>query len=206
MYNRWNRPRHSWGHWQQPAWGGMPRCYSTPESLAREMVRLADIRPGMRVLEPEAGDGAIARLIRAACPEAWLDVLEIDPAFQAVLQQQGYHLAGTDALEYQAGPVYGAVVMNPPFRGRQDIWHMLTCFDVVAPGGRLVSIASAESMTGPSTRASAFRVWLREQQAWVQRLPGGPNGIFMQSARPTQVETYLLVIQKPAANAQASAA
>ncbi|HLW00067.1 MAG TPA: hypothetical protein VKT82_15465 [Ktedonobacterales bacterium] len=204
MYH-WNRPRRRWGTWQQQAWGGQPRCYSTPEPLGREMVRLAGIQPGMRVLEPEAGDGALARIVRATCPEAWLDVIEIDPALQALLHQQGYHVAGQDALDYQAGPVYGAVVMNPPFRGRQDIWHILTCFDFVAPGGRLVTIASAESVTGTSTRAEAFRAWLRERQAWVQRLPGGPNGIFMQSARPTQVETYLIVLQKPAAASAAAA-
>jgi phospholipid N-methyltransferase len=201
--------RQTWGNGQRRAWEApspQALCYSTPEPLAREMVRLAGIRPGMRVLEPSAGFGAIARQVQATCPQAWLDVIEMQPALQTVLHQQGYRLVGTDALEYAAGPVYGAVVMNPPFRRRLDIWHILRCFDFVAPGGRLVTIASAESMDGLSTCTAAFRAWLREQSVWVCRLPGGPSGIFMQSSKPTQVETYLMVIQKAAAGSVAAAA
>lgn len=169
------------------------------------MVQLADIKPGMRVLEPNAGDGAIADVIRVACPGAWLDVLEIDPALCSVLQQKGYRLVGTDALAYRPGPVYQRILMNPPFTGRLDIWHILYAYDLLAAGGRLATIASAESATGPSARACAFQAWLREVQAWVHPLPGGPNGVFMQSARPTQVATSLIVLQKPAARAPAAA-
>lgn len=204
--NWWTRhtwgawPRRSWGTWRGQTWGAWPRCYSTPEPLGQWMVKLANIRPGMRILEPSAGDGAIADVIRAACPDAWLDVLELDPALQGVLQQKGHRLVGNDVFAYQPGPIYNAVVMNPPFTGRLDIWHILSCFDLLAPGGRLVTIASEESTNGPSTRAEAFRVWLREMQAWVHLLPGGPQGVFMQSSRPTQVATCLIVVQRPAAS------
>lgn len=196
---RSNWPRRAWG-WPRRAWSYQPQalCYATPERLARWMVELAAIRPGMRVLEPSAGDGALADAVRAACPDAWLDVLEIQPALQATLHQKGYRLVGDNALAYRPGPVYHRVVMNPPFTGLLDIWHILYCFDLLAPGGRLATIAGAESALGASARSQAFQGWLRERQAWVHPLPGGPHGVFMESRRPTQVATSLIVIQKPA--------
>lgn len=194
------RPRAPWGTWPRQALGGyqQPLCYSTPTRLAEWMVELADIRPGLRILEPQAGDGAIADCIRAACPRAYLDVLELQPALQAVLQQKGYRLVGADALAYRPGPVYHRIVCNPPFRGLLDIWHILYCFDLLAYGGRLVTIASDESARGASARSQAFQAWLREQQAYVHPLPGGPQGVFMESRKPTQVATCLIVVQKRA--------
>lgn len=198
MFRTYWRPRQPWGGWPRRPWSYHPQalCYSTPERLARWMVQLADIRPGMRVLEPSAGDGALADAVRAACPDAWIDVLELHPALQAVLQQKGYRQVGQDALAYRPGPVYHRVVMNPPFNQQMDIWHVLYAFDLLAYGGRLVTIASDESARGASARSQAFQAWLREQQAWVQPLPGGPQGVFMESRKPTQVATCLIVVQK----------
>lgn len=200
------RPRRAWGGWSRPAWGYQPHalCYSTPERLARWMVELADIRPGMRVLEPQAGEGDLADAIRAAAPSALLDVLEIEPTLQAVLQQKGYRLVGDDALRYRPGPVYHRVLMNPPFTGLLDMWHILYAFDHLAYGGRLVTIAGEESARGASARSQAFQAWLREQQAYVQPLPGGPQGVFMESRRPTQVATCLIVVRKLAAEIPAA--
>lgn len=200
------RPRRAWGGWSRQAWGYQPQalCYSTPERLARWMVELADIRPGMRVLEPSAGEGDLTDAVRAACPDAWIDVLEIQPALQAVLQQKGYRLVGEDALTYRPGPVYHRVLSNPPFTGLLDIWHILYCFDLLAYGGRLVTIASDESARGASARSQAFQAWLRAQQAWVHPLPGGPQGVFMESRRPTQVATCLIVMRKLAAEPPAA--
>lgn len=196
---RSNWSRRPWGGWSRRSWGyQQPLCYSTPERLARRMVELSDIRPGMRVLEPSAGDGILADCIRAACPGAYLDVVEIQPALQSVLVQKGHRLVGADIFDCRAGPVYDRVVLNPPFTSLLDLWHIWYCFDFLKPGGRETTIASAESVNGPSTRSEAFRLWLRQQQAWTEALPGGPNGIFMESQRPTQVFTNLIVLQKPA--------
>src|SRR5690349_5257804 len=111
MWRR-NWPRRTWGGWSRPAWGYQPQalCYSTPERLARWMVELADIRPGMRVLEPSAGEGDLADAVRATAPSAALDVLEIEPTLQDRLQQKGYRLVGDDALRYRPGPVYHRVL------------------------------------------------------------------------------------------------
>ncbi len=195
-------PRRPWDAWQrrtrayqQP----QPLCYSTPARLAAWMVELLDIQPGQRVLEPSAGEGDLVRAALAACPGASIDVLEIQPALQALLEQEGYRLVGTDFLAYRPGPMYHRIVMNPPFKNGLDIWHILYAFDLLAYGGRLATIAHAESTSGSSARSQAFQLWLRERRAWVQPLPGGPNGIFMESRRPTQVATSLIVVQKPGA-------
>src|SRR5215472_15602957 len=156
------------GSWQpRRAWRDWPLCYDTPDALARWMVQLVDVRPGMRVLEPSAGTGALATSIRAAVPSAWLEVLEIQPALCDELRRKGYQLVGTDLLAYRPGPIYDRIVMNLPFTGLADIWHILYCYDLLVPGGRLATIASAESTTGTSARAHAFQAWLRDVQAWV---------------------------------------
>ena len=39
--------------------------FPTPKSVAQDMVRMADIQPGIEVLEPSAGNGNIAEAIRS---------------------------------------------------------------------------------------------------------------------------------------------
>src|SRR5215472_16796293 len=103
------------GSWQpRRAWRDWPLCYDTPEALGRWMVQLVEVRPGMRVLEPGAGFGALAACIRAAAPSAWLEVLELQPALSDELQRQGYRLVGTDLLAFRPGPIYDRIIMNTP--------------------------------------------------------------------------------------------
>lgn len=46
------------------------QAFYTPESLAERVVDLAGIKKGQRVLEPSAGDGAIAKVLATRRPEA----------------------------------------------------------------------------------------------------------------------------------------
>ena len=53
--------------------------FPTPETLAREIVKVADIRAGERTLEPSAGQGNIAQFMPTP------DCIELDPKNRAVL-------------------------------------------------------------------------------------------------------------------------
>jgi hypothetical protein len=46
-----------------------PQLFPTPPELARQVVELADIAPGMTLLEPSAGTGALLKAVREATDE-----------------------------------------------------------------------------------------------------------------------------------------
>ncbi|MDO8415481.1 MAG: PLxRFG domain-containing protein [Agitococcus sp.] len=65
--------------------------FPTPEDVAQQMIDSAEITEDMAVLEPSAGMGHIADMIRAAGAEP--DVIEMSGERRELLQEKGYHLA-----------------------------------------------------------------------------------------------------------------
>ena len=63
--------------------------FPTPPKVAEYMAHIAELRPWMRVLEPSAGKGNIADVIRKVQPNALLIVGEIVPKLRGVLQEKG---------------------------------------------------------------------------------------------------------------------
>ena len=107
--------------------------FPTPEEHAQDMAARAGIEPGMRVLEPSAGNGMLADAARDA--GANVDTVEIAPDLQAILQDKGYNLIGTDFMATEANGEYDAVIMNPPFSNDMDIDHVRHAYDHLKPGG-----------------------------------------------------------------------
>lgn len=149
--------------------------FRTPPDLARWIVECAGVKPGDVVLEPSAGDGAVARV--AVQHGAVVHCIEIDPGRYRELAQHQYgsvHLG--DFLETPASPLYDAVLMNPPFHDRADVQHVLHGWKFLRPGGRLVAIVSAGALTRARDVNSA-------ELARLHRLYGGglkvvPRGTF----------------------------
>ena len=112
------------------------------------MIGLADLEPGMTVLEPSAGTGAIAGPVHAlGCN---VDCVELSADLARVLDKGGgRQVLATSFLEY--GPrdnpagaeYYDRVMMNPPFKGQADVRHVTHALGFLRPGGRLVAIMSA---------------------------------------------------------------
>jgi protein-L-isoaspartate O-methyltransferase len=135
-----------------------PQLFPTPPHIARQVIELAEIGPGMRVLEPSAGTGALIDAIDSqgkppvVCVEinhslaealrrkhpftisvtCW-DFLrcEVDPPLQGSLEP------GTPVLGR-----YDRIVMNPPFEHGSDIKHIEHARRMLKPGGRLVAICA----------------------------------------------------------------
>lgn len=147
--------------------------FPTPKALARRMVEMAGVRPGMRALEPQAGAGAIADELRAA--GAVTTVCELSYELRRILLLKGHELCGEeDFLQFQPEEKFPVIVCNPPFGGNADIKHFLHAFDkALAPGGTLVSIIGegAFSRTGQVERG--FQDQLTKLGAHVERLPAG---------------------------------
>ena len=169
--------------------------FPTPKAVVERMLEEADIQPGMKVLEPSAGKGNIADAIREAEPQADLDVIEINSRLRDILEAKGHNIVGYDFLEYNEAK-YDRIVMNPPFEKGQDIDHVKHAYDLLKPGGRVVSIMSEGPFFRGDKKAAEFRDWLEENEGTSEKLP---EGSFKSSERPTGVATRLVVINKPEA-------
>lgn len=169
--------------------------FPTPKPLAARMAALAGIAPGMRVLEPSAGNGHLADAARAHGAE--VDAVEVSDALRTILDAKGHRLAGRDFNTFTAEQPYDAILMNPPFSDRQDAAHIQRAWELLKPGGTLVAIAGEGVFFGQDRKAQSFRDWLNERGATVERLP---EGSFLDRTLPqtTGVNARLLVLRKPA--------
>lgn len=175
----------------------IPGFYPTPPDLADTIVAKANLRPGMRVLEPSAGIGSIAEAILRKEPGVELSVIELRTSLREILTGKGFNLVGSDFLEH-AGQSYDAIIMNPPFEEDQDINHVRHAYSLLAPGGVLVSIMWPGAFVSENTH-SRLR---REFREWFDAIGGrwakNPDGAFLSSARPTGIATVTVEIRKPA--------
>lgn len=95
--------------------------YPTPPTIASDIITMANIEEGDKVLEPSAGQGALVEGI----PAEQVTCVEISPLHAKILEAKGYDVYCTDFLKYkQTG--YHKILMNPPFsqgRLRHHIEH-----------------------------------------------------------------------------------
>lgn len=118
------------------------QLFQTPAAIAAQMVREADIE-GRRILEPSAGLGRIVKAVQSRKPRE-LVCVEVAPQCAEVLyRMDGIRLVQDDFLSCDAerlGGLFDAVVMNPPFRLGTDVKHVMHAFEMLKPGGKMVSL------------------------------------------------------------------
>lgn len=170
----------------------IPGYFPTPPGPTRRAMELADIRPGMTVLEPSAGSGNLADAAKKAGGE--VSVGEVNASLREILTEKGHNLVTRDTMEHTGQ--YDRVVMNPPFEDGQDIDHVRHAFDnQLAAGGRLVAIVSRGALERSDKKSTAFRAWLEEHGAHTEELPDGSFG-GADSERKTGVATSMIVVNK----------
>ena len=170
----------------------LPGFFPTPPALVDRMVREAKIEDGMDVLEPSAGKGDIADVIKAEHPGAKLSVVEMSSTLRDILEKKGHDLVDSDFTEHEGE--YDRIVMNPPFEQGQDAEHVQRAYEMLRPGGRLVAIMGAGSFQRSDKKAVAFREWLEEHDGESTELD---EGTFKSAFRPTGVATRFVVVDKP---------
>lgn len=118
------------------------QLFQTPADIARRLVAAAGVVPGMRVLEPSAGLGRLLDAIPAGC-----EVVAVEIAVQCASElyrqnRQGVSLRQCNFLEKEPAQLglFDRVVMNPPFRLRADIRHILHARAFLKPGGILAAL------------------------------------------------------------------
>lgn len=156
----------------------VPQYFPTPVPLAIQLVELAELRPGMSILEPSAGMG---RLIDSCACSDWewsgrLVAVDDSLAFVGNLKckylPEFVTVVHADFLEWSATTEerFDRVVMNPPFANAADIKHVQAACRLLNPEGRVAAIVAG----GPRQERA-----LRDRSASWERLPPGsfaPSG------------------------------
>ena len=153
------------------------QAFFTPEDPAAEMVAWAaeylGDPAGKRMLEPSAGEGALAEPARAAGAKV-LTVENHGPSAQ-ILRDKGFEVVERDFLSLSLADVglFDVVVANPPFTKDQDITHVIHMWRFLRPGGVLVSMTSPGWRTGRTKAQRNFRAFVENIGAEVEALPPG---------------------------------
>lgn len=165
--------------------------FETPRAVIGRMFDAAPLPAGpVRVLEPSAGRGAIARAVKALNPEAHLALAEVNPEHFEALRPLG-HLMAVDFLTID--PVmerYDRVYMNPPFSNAYA--HVRHAFLFLKPGGMLVAVLPAGARDRQERASAEFRAWAGR---YGRPFLPVPKGAFASSG--TGVETCLAVLIRP---------
>lgn len=175
--------------------------FETPAAVGARAMDALNLRPGMSVLEPSAGKGALANLARAA--GGVLTCVEIQPTNAAHLRRLGYtKVAERDFLHLDPAVLgqFDRILMNPPFDRGRDVDHVTHAMRFLKPGGRLVAIMAAGVEYRSDRKTADFRKVVERFKGEIRDLPFGS---FAESG--TNVNTVIVSLSTPPAEARAAA-
>lgn len=175
---------------QQAITQGVYDFFPTPQPLIERMLKLAQIEPGMKVLEPQAGSGHVCREVRKLGVEP--DCFEISPLLRRGLLLQRFNVIGEDFLASTPSAIYDLILANPPLSRNGVARHTLRALDWLRPGGRLVTVAHHYQLR-PSATDRAFFQWLQGFDAHFYDC----GQAFQHGDRPCNTPIQLIVIEKP---------
>lgn len=167
----------------------IPGYFPTPKDVVSDMLNDASIEDGMTVLEPSAGKGNIADMIKDSGHK--VETIEYNNTLRNILEEKGHDVVGNDFLKHQKK--YDRIIMNPPFENGQDIDHVLHAYDLLNDGGRVVALMSGSTFSRSDKKAKEFQDWVESIGGTYEMLP---EGSFKTSERPTGVSVIKVVIDK----------
>jgi predicted RNA methylase len=96
--------------------------WDTPRPLAERIAAWAGVEHGMRVLEPSAGLGSLARAARTHGAD--VRCVELSRGRCDFLERDGFTVTHGDFLSVPAADVYHLVLTNPPYESGQGTRHI----------------------------------------------------------------------------------
>lgn len=120
--------------------------FPTPKEIVNEMLDYINFentcswKENINVLEPSAGTGGIAEIIREKCPKAKIDCVEYLSVNAKILDEKGFNVIHEDFLKLNTNKKYDIIVMNPPFDGTTYIDHIYKAYQLLRDYGKLVSV------------------------------------------------------------------
>ena len=164
--------------------------YYTPELAGKKLTE--DMHVGIQeVLEPNAGEGHLVRLL--AAKGYAVDAIEVHPE-RAKKITGARKVVVANFLSVLPVAKYDAVVMNPPFYGAHWMDHVMHAFKFLKPFGELRAILPATAEFGTSKKHKEFHQWVQRSSShnyWKSL----PTGSFKESG--TNVSTVILYMRKP---------
>jgi 16S rRNA G1207 methylase RsmC len=147
--------------------------------VAEQLVTLACIEPGHRILEPSAGSGNLIDAVLESSGNVQLSYCKMNCFLLDLLREKydgrgSVHFVGRDFMELDSATSeqqFDRIVMNPPFERGQDIDHILHAYRMLAPQGILTAIVSAGVFHRKDKKTQGFRKLLEQSKAFVQQLP-----------------------------------
>ena len=117
--------------------------FQTPEWLAQHVVDLAGIEDYHEILEPSAGQGAIAEHL----PRERTTCVEVSHIHCKILESKEFHVIHKDFLRWETNKRFYRIIMNPPFSDGRAMEHLIKAHSLLRDNGKLVAILPA-SMKG----------------------------------------------------------
>jgi phospholipid N-methyltransferase len=114
--------------------------YPTKPELAERVAEQIVFDDGATVLEPSAGQGALAD---ALPKHLKIECVEINPLHCSVLKSKGYKVKQDNFLGYFPKKEYDYIVMNPPFSNDQAEIHVQKAFSLLKQDGVILAILPA---------------------------------------------------------------
>lgn len=167
--------------------------FPTPRELAEFMCDFAELSPTHTVLEPSCGRGDLADVIYERCQN--LTCIELNEDMSRYLADKPYPCTFMDFLSMSAESQgkFDRIIMNPPFSRQQDILHVLHAYELLAPGGILVSVLSTAPFWRTNKPSTDFRAWLEDNYG--ETVPVD-EGVFRESG--TMIQTKIIKVKKAA--------
>lgn len=165
--------------------------YRTPEKVAWKVINKIYKHDDIEwVLEPSCGDGALLDLlVEFFKGDAAVAGVEVDPDRVKECRMKRHAVYEGNFLEMDLEPMYGLVVMNPPFYGKHWMKHVRKAWSLLKPGGQLLAILPGSawhdghlsSLDLPGANGSSYY-----HETWTDLPPGSfiesgtgvPTGIF----------------------------
>lgn len=173
--------------------------FPTPLKMAVKMMRKFKFHCKESFLEPSAGKGDLAGIIKEKIKkddyrhgDIDLDVIENEPNLQQILKGKGYRVVHNDFLTFDTLKCYDYIIMNPPFsHGAEHLNHALK---FLKPGGTCVCLLNSGTYDNRYTnlRKALFQK-LEDWGAEIERIAGA----FKDAERPTGVEVVLVTVTRP---------
>jgi len=166
--------------------------FPTPEAEADALAQTLDLKPGMRVYEPSAGRGALARAAAKIVGIENVVCSEFLEHNAENLRQQGFEVHVGDFLQMSPATVgtFDRIIMNPPFGKGADLKHIKHACQFLNDGGRLGSILSPGFTFREDSAAKDFRA-LIDQAGQVEKELAA--GTFKESG--TMVRTVVITLE-----------
>jgi hypothetical protein len=156
--------------------------FETPPAIVKMMIDeiglpVLNERCTPRILEPSAGEGAIALILRRKYPDAWIDCIEQNAKRCVTLSEKlgtrRVSVLCSDFMEIKATAEKNVdcVYMNPPLENQQDSFHVMHAFEFLRIGGKLAAVMSEGTFFRNDKAGTTFRSWLEQVGGKSVKLP-----------------------------------